>query len=116
MTPRPTEGEGGWLIYGREELRVSPSGAGGELPWRWANKAPATAGSDAAPVAKSGAGGEKGQLPRGDGEREKVTPAERDKSLVCKALELSLGALRVEGNGRKEPSSPRSLGCRTSSW
>lgn len=49
-------------------------------------------------------------------EREKVTPAERDKSLVCKALELSLGALRVEGNGRKEPSSPRSLGCRTSSW
>lgn len=70
VTPRPTEGEGGWLIYGREELRVSPSGAGGELPWRWANKAPATAGSDAAPVAKSGAGGEKGQLPRGDGERE----------------------------------------------
>lgn len=67
VSPCPSQEEGGWLIYGREEPGVSPSGAGGELPWRWANKASAAAGSAAAPVAESG---EKGQLPRGDGDRE----------------------------------------------
>lgn len=114
VTPRPSRDEGGWLIDGREDPGVSPSGAGGELPWRWANKAPAAAGSDAAPVAKSGRVGRRGSATWGW--REKVTPGERDESLVWQAVELSLSALKVEGNGRKEPSCPSSLGSRTSSW
>lgn len=114
VTPCPSGDGGGWLIYGREEPGVSPSGAGGELPWRWANKAPAAAGSDAAPVAESGRVGRRGSCHVGM-ERDKVTPGERDKSLVCEAVELSLSALRVEGNGGKEPSCPSSLGSRTSS-